>query len=62
MGRAEKFSMLQSQLLMWSLVAVVAYLFATNVSVVLAVALVAPLLVLYGWIVWRIIRGHRSSP
>lgn len=62
MGRAERLAMFQSQFLMWSLVAVVAYLFATNVSFLLAVALVAPLLVLYGWMAWRIIREHRSSP
>ncbi len=62
MGRAEKFALVQSQLLMWSLVAVIAYLLATNGSVVPAVALVAPLLVLYVWMIWRITRAHRSSP
>jgi hypothetical protein len=61
MGRAEKFALVQSQLVMWALVAVVAYLLATNVSVVLAAALVAPLVIVYAWIVWRIDHPRRSS-
>ena len=62
MGRGERFALFQSQLLMWSLVAVVAYSLAKNLSVVLAVALVAPLLVLSVWMIWRIVRAQRSPP
>jgi Flp pilus assembly protein TadB len=59
MGRAERYALVQSQLLLWILVLVLAYLLATNVSVVLAALFVAPIIALFTWMTWRVIRQQR---
>jgi uncharacterized membrane protein YjgN (DUF898 family) len=46
---------------MWVALAVLAYLFATRVSVLLGVALVLPMLVLELWLLIRLRRQARSA-
>ena len=59
MHRGEKYALIQSQVLMWGLILVAGYLFATRVSVVLAIAYVGTMLVVEGWMIRRIRRQTR---
>ncbi len=61
MRRAERFALIQSQLLLWSLVAVVAYLLGTNIGVALAALLVTPVVVLSASVIWRVAGRQRRS-
>ena len=59
MHRGEKYALIQGQVLMWGLIVVAGYLFATRVSVVLAIAYVGIMLVVEGWMIRRIRRETR---
>lgn len=61
MSRAERVAVVSSHLAMWVALAVLAYLFATRVSVLLGVALVLPMLVLELWLLIRLRRQARSA-
>ena len=63
MGRAERYALIQSQVLMWALVGVVTYFVARKVSLVLALVYLVPLVALSILVVLRIRRdaGRREE-
>jgi hypothetical protein len=59
LGRVQKYVLIQGQVLMWVVILVVTYLFATRLSVALAIAYLLAMLVLEGWMIRRI---RRETP
>ena len=60
MGRAEKYALFQSQIIMWALVLVVAYFLAAKVSVVLGVAYLALMIGVFAYALYRVVRDTRE--
>jgi hypothetical protein len=60
MGRAEKYALIQSQIIMWALLLVVAYLLAAKVSVVLGVAYLALMIGVFAYALYRVVRDTRE--
>ena len=60
MGRAEKYALIQSQVILWALLLAVAYLLATKVSAVVGVAYLAVMVACSAYIVGRVVRDMRK--
>ena len=59
MGRAQRYALIQSQVLYWALMVVAVYLIATRLSVAAALGIVAFQLVCYAAVLVKITRDSR---
>jgi hypothetical protein len=60
MGRAEKYALIQTQIITWALILVVAYFLATKVTVVLGVAYLALMIGGLAYVLYRVVRDTRE--
>ena len=58
MSRAEKYALMQSQVLLWALAAAAVYFVATRLSIVFAGFIAATTIVMFGWILLRLRRNR----